>query len=1008
MDRMTAIAGRIPVASSCSTARHPGGRRTWFFLLVLGLTASRAPAGHLALDVQPSTTLRDGQVTVSALIRNIGTETAMSVRADVLRPMRGSAGDEREFLAPGEACRTSIAIGTPPPVPGTHTVVMGVQYTDIYGHPYSCLAAVPLVTDFEPGRGSPTLTVTTTRAKPDETGLTVNVAASDHADVHGTLALCLPAEWSTPKESVEVHIPAGTSQDVTFSVKNRSALPGSTYLAIVLLDHESAGRHDSLRADVRLQVPMRHGPLPFPSETIIVAIVLLLAAFAIRQFPRNRPHPTGPPPLAVRLFPIVILAAIALFTLRHLPLRLLLLDTTTVGGDTPAHNYMASHLRNSLFGHGRIISWAPGWWCGFPLFQFYFCLPYVLTALLNQFLPFNIAIKLVSILGVLALPPAAFWSGRIARLPRPIPSLLAIGALLLLFDDSNTMWGVNLFSTLAGMTASSLSFPIMLLAVSAAWRDADEGRFRLRTTVLLVALVASHFFTTLVAAMVLLIVPLLRPTAGVLRALRVLAGQAVLTGLLMAWWLLPLYLKQEETVVFGTNWTVSLAASWPAFLSWIALPAAAALPFALRPRCRYTAIMAWMLILSLLLFYFGFDRVSDVFVNIRFWPFILYAVLALAACGLGRLLSRCRTPELAVAALLLLAFLAVSPAASKGREWATWNYEGLEKKHRYGVFEKLVLPLRGSPGRLANDLHPMNETLGSSRIFELVPHLTGKPILEGGILTSAVTSLFSYYIQAETSRTCAGFPNRMVPPSFDFERATRHLKRFNVKHFIARDARTKHALAESAEWRLIAAEQGWALYELRDHDGRYVSIPARNPVAVETEDAQEAGLEWMAAEAAFDPPFVFIKPGETTPDAFSARLDHESYRACLREPRTEAAWASDRTVGRGSISEEKVEDDRITFRTTAVGAPHVIACSYYPNWKVRGAKRIYRVSPNFMLVFPSQPEVTLYYGNTKSDVAGRLLTTAGLVGLLGLSWHAIRVRTGQRRHLVRCNCNRSV
>jgi len=68
------------------------------------------------------------------------------------------------------------------------------------------------------------------------------------------------------------------------------------------------------------------------------------------------------------------------------------------------------------------------------------------------------------------------------------------------------------------------------------------------------------------------------------------------------------------------------------------------------------------------------------------------------------------------------------------RTWASWNYGGLETKDSWPTFRALVMPLKGTPGRLANDLSPDNERFGSSRIFELVPSLIGKPILEGGLV----------------------------------------------------------------------------------------------------------------------------------------------------------------------------------------------------------------------------------------------------------------------------------
>lgn len=47
------------------------------------------------------------------------------------------------------------------------------------------------------------------------------------------------------------------------------------------------------------------------------------------------------------VFDVVCMAVIVGFLLSHLCLPLLLADTMSVGGDLPAHNYMASHVKGA-------------------------------------------------------------------------------------------------------------------------------------------------------------------------------------------------------------------------------------------------------------------------------------------------------------------------------------------------------------------------------------------------------------------------------------------------------------------------------------------------------------------------------------------------------------------------------------------------------------------------------------------------------------------------------------
>ncbi|MEI6149050.1 MAG: hypothetical protein WCS01_08140 [bacterium] len=705
-----------------------------------------------------------------------------------------------------------------------------------------------------------------------------------------------------------------------------------------------------------------------------------------------------------------MLVVITGFILWHLSPLDLLRDTTTVGGDTPAHNYLASHLREQLFGHGRFISWAGGWWCGFPMFQFYFCLPYVLIALLSVALPFNIAFKLVSVLGLVALPASAYVAARLWRFPRPVPLLLAAGMVPFLFTRVHTMWGVNVSSTLAGMIANSLSFALMLPAIAAAYRDTEEGRFRLRTVLLLVLVMASHFFTSVMAGVALAAAPVIVALRNdghggrgrrLLSGIRLMAMEGGLALLLMAWWWVPLVAKSEFSMEFGVNWGMTLWKNFPGYTAALIPLAVVAGVLGLRRQVYGVWLLVWMLAASLALFYFGFG-VSPVFVNVRLWPFIFFAIVALGAVGVGLFLEGRRRQEWAVAGIVVAALAGAvledhvpgDPGVSLSRAWSAWNFAGLEIKPSGGVFDDLVLPLEGTPGRLANDLCEENNQLGSSRIFELAPHLAGKPILEGGLVNSGFGSMFSYYIQGESSPTCAGYPPMVVPATFNFTNATRHLELFNVKHFIARSEATRNALRHDSRWRFIQREEEWELYELMSHDGHYVVIPRFQPVVVETTRWKECSLEWLYTMAAIDQPFLFIPPGEGSEGAPAGpRLSEAEFRktmAGLRDPGSNAQRPTTHNpqtiaVASGRIWDEVVTDDRIAFKTDALGAPHIIKCSYFPNWKVKGAKKVFMVSPAFMLVFPEQEQVELFYGSTWSDGLGRGLTVLGacLAGVAG-------------------------
>jgi len=54
-------------------------------------------------------------------------------------------------------------------------------------------------------------------------------------------------------------------------------------------------------------------------------------------------------------------------------------------------------------------------------------------------------------------------------------------------------------------------------------------------------------------------------------------------------------------------------------------------------------------------------------------------------------------------------------------------------------------------------------------------------------------------------------------------------------------------------------------------------------------------------------------------------------------------------------------NDSLSFDAPVIGIPYLIKISYFPTWKVIGAKGPYLVSPAHMAVIPTQEHVTLKF-----------------------------------------------
>ena len=252
-------------------------------------------------------------------------------------------------------------------------------------------------------------------------------------------------------------------------------------------------------------------------------------------------------PSAPTVATFLAVAAVIVVTVWQLDPALLLARTTTTGGDTGAHIALAAFLKSTLLPHLHVTGWDPGAYDGFPLYTFYFPLPDLIAAVLGYVIPFTIAFKIATILGSLTLPVAAWAFGRLAGLERPRPAVLALATLPFLFDQTFTIYGGNLFSTMAGEYAFSLGLSAALVFLGVVVRGLRTGRMRVAGALLLAFCVLCHLVAALLALAGVVVALLL---LGVTRRRLLWAGTVVGVGLLLtAWWAVPFALEQP----FSTN-----------------------------------------------------------------------------------------------------------------------------------------------------------------------------------------------------------------------------------------------------------------------------------------------------------------------------------------------------------------------------------------------------------------------------------------------------------------------
>ncbi len=748
--------------------------------------------------------------------------------------------------------------------------------------------------------------------------------------------------------------------------------------------------------------------------------------------------------------PLVGVGIVSLLILGVMRPDLIFSANTPAGGDMGAHVLGPAFLRDVLLPSGRILGWSNSWFAGFPIFYFYFPLPSLVIVFLDLLLPYGIAFKMVTVAGLLATPPAAYYLARSIGLSRAVATVGGAAGGSFVFIESFTIYGANIASTLAGEFSFSWSFALSLFYFGLLIRGLKEDPSLLPVAALVLGLTAlSHVITTIVIVVATLPMLMWRRAAGRI-AFTWLTGFAV-----AGFWALPLLARFGLTADMAwsplNKWDELFPVEvWPIVplaavgMVWAVRKTAKAVPvvgLTLLPLIYFWLPVAfaeepWKLWNGRLLpyWFFGLSFFAGLAVGalmvgiarrlpkqLALWQPItaVVAIALLMAAGafsgrpgnsgiafivagvvaLGGLAAMVFALEVRTAVALVLAG-SVGFAAAGGlgiaflSGWATWNYSGYESKAPWPEYEALMETIDSLPdGRIQWEVDSdYLDQYGTSMSLMLFPYWSdGHPSMEGLFFESSLTTPFHFLNAAEMSRK----PSNPIPGlnyhTFDFERGVAHLEVYGVRYYVAF---SEEALAEVAArsevFEEVASSGPFRVYELPSHDlvdvasyepavysdGRGGSLFARVlgvPLSMITGEERKTPLGDLAFEWYDD---IDLLDRWVTADgpANWPRIDQLDELPLV--PIGEHA----------PVTNVQITDDSLSFDTTAIGVPHLVKISYFPNWTAEGADGPYRATPSLMVVVPTEGHVDLRFERTWAEWIGIVLTLVGLAITLPFVW----------------------
>ena len=243
--------------------------------------------------------------------------------------------------------------------------------------------------------------------------------------------------------------------------------------------------------------------------------------------------------LALAAAIIAFTTLMVFFTLQP---SLIFRNNTPTGGDMGAHVYGPAYLRDHLLTSFRLSGWSNDWYAGLPIYRFYMVVPAIFILLFDIVLPYGIALKLVAVAGLLALPVCTWLFAKLARLVFPLPELLVVASTVFLFDESFTIYGGNIASTMAGEFSFSIALAFSILGFGVFIRGLETGKYRIAATLLLALAALSHGIVLLFVFLGYVLILAMHRDAAKWRLGLPVIGTAIL---LSAFWVVPFVLNHS-------------------------------------------------------------------------------------------------------------------------------------------------------------------------------------------------------------------------------------------------------------------------------------------------------------------------------------------------------------------------------------------------------------------------------------------------------------------------------
>jgi hypothetical protein len=331
--------------------------------------------------------------------------------------------------------------------------------------------------------------------------------------------------------------------------------------------------------------------------------------------------------------------------------------------------------------------------------------------------------------------------------------------------------------------------------------------------------------------------------------------------------------------------------------------------------------------------------------------------------------------------------------------WARWNFTGYEGKNAYGEYYGVVQTMKklgadsaqGCGRALWENNGELNK-YGTTMGLMLLPFWTDGCIssMEGLFFEAAGSTPYHFITAAAMSKQSSNPVRELRYDNNDAALGVKYMQELGVKYFMGF---TSEAIAQASQQEgltEVARSGPWVVYRVANSD--VVTPLAMQPVVanISSNNPRERWLE--VGTSWFQHPEVW-----TTPIADNGPSEWQRVDVAVDESQREGEPNSNNrrvdVVKPGTaltpvpldpvvVSNVDIGEESVKFSVDKIGVPVLVRVSYFPNWKVDGAKGPYRVAPNMMVVIPTSTNVSMHFGWNLRDYVAYLLSFAGIAWIV--------------------------